>query len=821
MTATLPDEGQAKDSGSESEEAPQPAGVPVTIDGREVSAQPGELVIAAAERSGIYIPRFCWHPRMEPVGMCRMCLVEVETPRGPALVASCVTPVAEGQKVSTQHTSEAARAAQEDILEFLLINHPLDCPVCDKGGECPLQDQTLAHGPGETRFVEEKRHWAKPIELSSLVLLDRERCIQCARCTRFADEVAGDPQIDLVSRGDHLEVATFPGRPFTSYFSGNTVQICPVGALTATPYRFRARPWDLDQTETTCTACAVGCRMAVQSADNRLVRNLGLGGEVIQAPSSSPFSEPVNQGWLCDKGRFGFEATDSAERFDTPLMASAPASWGDALDRVSTAISEAIRLHGPESVAVIGGARLANEDAYAWARLAKGVIGTDSVDAQLGDGLPAELVLGLPRATVDEACAAGAVVLMAPDIKEELPVLYLRLRDAARAGTPIIEVGPASTGLSSLAAATVRHRPGDSASVVEEVVRLATDAAKGGPVVVIGGRANLAEAESTQAATILKLMSALPGAKFLPALRRGNVIGAMEAGLAPGVLPGGAALADGRDWYAEGWGQVPPAKGRDCAAILRDAADGRIHVLLLLGADPATDFPDRDLARRALAATPLIVSVATITDSTTPSAHVVLPAAGWAERSGTTTNVEGRVTSLGQKLTPRGIAWADWIIAGELARRLGSDPGWASADDVASERGFRVSNEAAPARLTVPESIASPTAADDAYSLRLVVTRKLYDRGTTVRHSPSLASLTPTPRLRVHPADLERAGIAGGGSGRLRSARTTFHVEAVADPGLARGSAHLYFNIAEAGEDAADLIDAASPVVEVRLESTS
>ncbi len=460
-------------------EPPRPPGVPVTIDGKEISAAPGELVIAAAERSGIYIPRFCWHPQMKPVGMCRMCLVEVETPRGPALVASCVTPVAEGQKVATQNTSEVARLAQEDILEFLLINHPLDCPVCDKGGECPLQDQTLAHGPGETRFVEEKRHWAKPIELSSLVLLDRERCIQCARCTRFADEIAGDPQIDLIARGDHLEVATFPGRPFTSYFSGNTVQICPVGALTATPYRFKARPWDLDQTESTCTACSVGCQVAVQSSENRLVRNLGLGGEVAQTPnpsllktagvgSSPSHSESASResttGWLCDKGRFGFQAIDSPARFATPLVDGQLAGWSEALDRVSDLISEATRLHGPESVAFIGGARLPNEDAYAWARLAKGVVGTSSVDAQLGDGLPAELVLGLPRATVAEACAAGAVVISGPDIKEELPVLYLRLREAALSGLAIIEISPQPTGMTPYCQASLRHRPGDTVS---------------------------------------------------------------------------------------------------------------------------------------------------------------------------------------------------------------------------------------------------------------------------------------------------------------------------------------------------------------------
>ena len=812
MTATLPE-------GNQTAEEAAPPGVPVTIDGKDISAEPGELVIAAAERSGIYIPRFCWHPRMKPVGMCRMCLVEVDTPRGPQLVASCVTPVAEGQKVSTQHTSEPARRAQEDILEFLLINHPLDCPVCDKGGECPLQDQTLAHGPGETRFVEEKRHWAKPIELSSLVLLDRERCIQCARCTRFADEVAGDPQIDLIARGDHLEVATFPGRPFTSYFSGNTVQICPVGALTATPYRFRARPWDLDQTETTCTACAVGCRMAVQSADNRLARNLGLGGEVMQVPSSNPWGEPVNQGWLCDKGRFGFEPADSVERFDTPLLAGAPAPWGDALDRVASAVSDAVRLHGPESVAVIGGARLANEDAYAWARLAKGVIGTDSVDAQMGDGLPAELVLGLPRATVDEACSAGAVVILSPDLKEELPVLYLRLRAAALAGVPLIEVGTVSTGLSSVAARSLRHRPGDAGAVIAEAAQAASESARSGQVVVIGGRANLAESEQSQAAAILGLMEALPGAQFLPALRRANVIGALEAGLAPGVLPGGTDLASGRDWYAEGWGQAPASKGRDTTGILRDAAEGRIHVLFLLGADPATDFPDRDLVRRALGATPMVVSVATITDSSTPSAHVILPAAGWAERPGTTTNIEGRVTPLGQKLTPRGIAWPDWVIALELARRLGGDPGWASVDDVAADRDYRVTGEGAPARMGVPAPAPAPAAAEDAYSLRLVVTRALYDRGTTVRHSASLANLTPAKALRVHPADLERAGIAGGGRGRLRSAKASFEVDAVADPALARGSAHLYFNIGPSGEDAADLIDCSQPVVEVRLES--
>src|SRR5688500_6629153 len=265
----------------------------VNVDGTDIEARPGELLIAAAERAGVYIPRFCYHPRMKPVGMCRMCLVDVVGPRGPQLQPACFAPVAEGMVVETQHVSDNARKAQEGVLEFLLVNHPLDCPVCDKGGECPLQDQTMAHGPGETRFVEEKRHWEKRIALSELVLIDRERCIQCARCTRFADEIAGDPLIEFVNRGDHTEVNVFPDEPFSSYFSGNTVQICPVGALLATPYRFKARPWDLSSVGTSCQQCSVRCRIALQSSGDRLARALGVD------------TEPRNPGCVRDTGRSG------------------------------------------------------------------------------------------------------------------------------------------------------------------------------------------------------------------------------------------------------------------------------------------------------------------------------------------------------------------------------------------------------------------------------------------------------------------------------------------------------------------------------------
>ncbi|HET6792987.1 MAG TPA: NADH-quinone oxidoreductase subunit NuoG [Acidimicrobiales bacterium] len=668
--------------------------VTILLDGRPVAAHPGEMIIAAAERAGTYIPRFCYHPRMKPVGMCRMCLVEVKGPRGFSLQPACFLAVAEGQEVVTD--SEKVRKAQDGVLEFLLVNHPLDCPVCDKGGECPLQDQTFAFGPGESRFVEEKRHWAKPIPISELVLLDRERCIQCARCTRFADELAGDPLIDFVGRGDSIEVATFPEAPFSSYFSGNTVQICPVGALTASPYRFRARPWDLEQVESTCTTCSVGCLVTVQSSSNRITRYLGVD------------SDPVNQSWMCDRGRFDFEAVNSPDRLTQPLLRKdgelVPASWSDALAAAADGLAQVRKLHGPAAVAVIGGARLANEDAYAWAKLAKSVIGTDSVDAQLGDGLPAEVVLGLPRATIPETVGAGAVVLLGPDLKEELPVLHLRLRQAAvDRGLPIIELSPVATGLTPHCAASLQHRPGEVAALVAALVASVNPRAAvagvsaadisaartvlrgASDVVVVVGRPSLAESADGVAAAAAALHAGLPGVRFLPVLRRGNVNGALDMGLAPGVLPGRVSLDAGRSWYREAWGSVPDRAGLDTTGVLTAAAEGRVQGLVLLGADPAHDFPDQQLADRGLAGAGFIVAVDCFLNDSSRRADVVLPAATYAERPGTTTNIEGRVTRLGQKVVPPGVAWPDWMIAVELADRLGSDLGVASLEEIEAE----------------------------------------------------------------------------------------------------------------------------------------
>jgi NADH-quinone oxidoreductase subunit G len=910
----------------------------VTVDGRAFEADPGQLLIAAAEEHGTYIPRFCWHPRMKPVGMCRMCLVEVEGPRGKALQPACMLPVADGMVVDTQ--SDTVKKVQDGVLEFLLINHPLDCPVCDRGGECPLQDQTLTFGPGESRLVEEKRHFEKPIPISDLVMLDRERCIQCARCTRFADEVAGDPLIQFVDRGNQIQVLTFPDDPFTSYFSGNTVQICPVGALTATPYRFRARPWDLDQVESTCTSCAVGCRVVVQSSSDRIVRKLGID------------SDPVNHGWLCDKGRFDYEYASSPERLGAPLVRRpgsgstdelVEVSWGEALSAAADGIKKALDVHGPGAVAVLGGSRLTNEDAYAWSKFARTCLGTDNVDAQLGDGLPADVVLGLPRATIDEACRAKTVLLLAPDLKEELPVLYLRLREAAvERGACLVELTPQATGLTRYAALSLGYRPGEVGALARSLtadgpvvaaggigaadLQRARELVTAGDVVVVLGRPSVAESAESVADAVGAL-AAIPGVKFLSALRRGNVHGALDMGLAPGMLPGRVTFADGRQWFADGWGSLPEDTGMDATGILSAAAEGRIQALVLLGADPMTDFPDRSLARRALAGAGFVVAVDCFLTDSSRQADVVLAAATWGEKDGTTTNLEGRVSRLGHKVTSPGTAHAEWMMAVELAWRLGGDLGFDSLDGVwreierlapshggltldllrsprhrdgivvpvapegpppasgalpeeagqighasqmrgdpdsvqsattevgpagTEEHGERSAAPAPDAEPAVGDPDASPATqapigaaspaggigptrprlvafrggdapatvpAIDAYSLRLVSGRSLYDQGVTVQQSPALAHLATGTTLNANPYDLDRLGVTTGGQVRVTSSRASMVLTVCADAGVPRGSASITFN--QPGEGAADLIDATAPVTDVRVETVN
>ena len=857
---------------------PQDA-VEIVVDGAAVEARPGEMLIAACERSGTYIPRFCYHSRMSPVGMCRMCLVEVDTGRGFALQPSCMVPVSEGMKVSTE--SEAAKKAQDGVLEFLLINHPLDCPVCDKGGECPLQDQTMAYGPGETRFVEEKRHFPKPIAISETVFLDRERCILCDRCTRFADEVAGDALIHFMGRGNHTEVNTFTGEPFASYFSGNTVQICPVGALTAAPYRFKARPWDLTETLSTAWVDSVGSRVAVQASRNRVLRVLGADADA------------VNWGWLSDKERFGFEALNSDERLSAPMMRDAmdgdsrefrQAGWGEALE----AVTDALAATSPERVAVLGGARLTNEAQYMWAKLAKGVVGTDNVDSQLGDGLDPHLVLGLPGATIDDACRpGGAVLLIGPDPKEELPTLYLRLRHAiVNDGVKLIEVTPHAGGLSHLAEHSLRPGPGTTVRLVAELVDRATapDPSEDGSeleaaarclreaddgVVVVLGRMSLAEPAEVLSAAARELLR-LPSARFLPALRRGNAMGALEAGLAPGLVPGRVQLTDVGDDapLVQAWPRLPAMAGLDAAGVLRAAARSEIDVLVLVGADPLNDFVDRDLAYRGLRGASLVVAVDMfVNDSALLAARIALPAAGPTECDGTFTNLEGRVSVMSRKVTPPGTARADWMIAADLAERLEPDSTEGLQDPEAiraelaqiSQAHAALTEEAlaqnpmegvllAPPSGAISEAggwhggkewrrslrqregtVTGPAGREDEPEgavedlqegeFLLVATRTMYDDGVMLRQCPSSRGLAKSATARINPADIDGIDLEAGAAVRVVSDFGHMEATLAADAGVPRGTLAVNWMAPGVQARANALIAAGTDVTVVRVET--
>jgi len=798
MTTTEP---SAANPDTEAEAPPpDPNAVQITINGRPHTARKGQLLIDAAADAGEYIPRFCYHERMTPVGKCRMCLVEADSGRGPAVTVSCMVPVSPDMKVDTE--SPTTKRMQEGILELLLANHPLDCPVCDKGGECPLQDQAFSHGPGESRMLEEKRHYEKPIPISDLVLLDRERCILCDRCTRFADEVAGDALIHFNSRGNNTHITTFPDEPFASYFSGNTVQICPVGALTAQPYRFKARPWDLSQQESTCTSCSVGCRTVVQSSRDELLRYMGVD------------SDPVNHGWLCDRGRFNFESVKSDQRVLQPLVRSGdqfqPVTWNAAMAEAAALITEALAAGGASSIGIIGGARGTNEDAHAWARLGHDVIGTPNVYAQMGDGLPNGLLAESP-ATIDEAANAATIVLLGPDLKEELPVLYLRLRDAAaKRRSRIIEFAPKQTGLTSYAWRHVAYEPGTQAAAVAATLSdadVAAQLAKGNVVIVVG-RANLAESSAATIAALNEVRAAVPGAKVLTAFRRGNVVGALRVGMRAG------------------------AGGLDTRGMLQAAADGKIECLVLVGADPLADFPDTNLARRALKAVPRIIAVDTFLTGSSQQANVVLAASAYAEKAGTHTNLEGRVTAIAREVTPAGSTRADWMIAAELALELGTDLGYSSVADITASIAEHVSGyedvtvasvvgdgvlAGAPTDLDAVEIPLPAVPERNAYEYRLVVSRVLYDKAITTVQSPSLAHLAPGATVHLHPLDLERVGTSDGSEVKVSGTRTSVVFRAVADDTVLRGTAWVPFN--QPGPNVGELIDCFAPVNDVRIET--
>ena len=560
----------------------------------------------------------------------------------------------------TQLTSEVADKAQQGVMEMLLINHPLDCPMCDKGGECPLQNQAMTNGRGETRFTGRKRTFAKPVPLSTEVLLDRERCIQCARCTRFADQIAGDPLIDLFERGPHEQVAIAEGKPFNSYYSGNTVQICPVGALTGAAYRFRARPFDLVSSPSVCEHCASGCRQRTDHRRGVVTRRLA--GDDPQ----------VNEEWNCDKGRWAFTYATEPDRLAGPLVRGedgvlAPASWPAALAAAARGLAAARGRAG-----VLTGGRLTLEDAYGYAKFARLALGSNDIDmrarahsaeeAQFLAGYVAGRGIEVSYQTLQDA---PAVLLAGFEPEDESPIVFLRLRKAVLSrGLKVYSIAAlASHGLAKLSGELIACIPGAEAEVLGHLISgsnldeaglaaasaLAADAA--GPAVILAGERL---AETPGALTAAARLAQATGARLAWIPRRAGERGAIEAGAMPGLLPVGRPVTDpqaraevARAWAA-GPDSLPPQPGRDTAQMLAAAAAGELDALVVAGVDPA-DLPDPAAALGALDAAPFVVSLELRTSPVTDRADVVLPVAAVAEKAGTFVNWEGRGGSFGDR----------------------------------------------------------------------------------------------------------------------------------------------------------------------------
>ncbi|MDJ0954741.1 MAG: NADH-quinone oxidoreductase subunit NuoG [Acidimicrobiia bacterium] len=782
--------------------------VTITVDGVAMQGKAGEVLIKVAEDNGNFIPRFCWHPRMKPVGMCRMCLVEVVGPRGRMLVPSCTTTINEGMEVDTQ--SAVVKKAQEGVLEYLLINHPLDCPVCDKGGECPLQDHTVAYGPGESRFVEEKRHFEKPIPISELVLLDRERCILCARCTRFSDEISGDPLIEFKDRGNAVQVITFPGEPFSSYFSGNTVQICPVGALTAKPYRFKARPWDLEAVESVSMVDSIGSKVSVQSSQNEVVRIDGIDNDA------------TNHGWLSDKDRFVFESIHSADRITTPLIKEEgqfrEATWGEALDLVA----ERLTSFPGAQVAGLGGANSTNEEAYTFGKFLRTIVVTPHIDAQLDDGLDPQFLVGVtPRAAIPDLETAKTILLWAADLKEEYPVLYLRVRRAAaELGANLIVVHPRATGLDDVATHKVRYRPGTGPEVLRELTGDDADyteireALAAGPVVGIVGRTGLGE-DPRLAEAVAAFVRDFSEGKIMPLARRGNVVGALDMGLAPTLLPGRVSESAAHDVLESEWGPLPEGLGRNATSILEGLRDGELRALIMLGTDPVRDHAEPELAAAGLDGAEFVVAMDQFITDSVAAADVVFPVAGFAEVEGTVTNIEGRVQKVNRLVPSPGQTRATWSVLDDLARRMDGNLGATAAAAIAKEI-----TGVAPAYHGVTwdaldwgdgrEGLLLPLAegvqhleyipvdgqlasVDARYGLHLG--RVLYDDGVRVRMSPSLAALRPEGAVFLNAAALDALGLAPGSPAVVEGASGRVELPVAVDNSLGDGTVYVPANL--------------------------
>jgi formate dehydrogenase alpha subunit len=816
--------------------------VTLTIDDREVTVPEGTTVLEAARSVGIEIPTLCYYEKLAPFGGCRICLVEIEKMRG--LQTACTTVVRPEMVVRT--TSPEVLKTRRAILEFLLTNHPLDCPVCDKGGECDLQDFVFKWGPTESRYIEEKRHKRKAYALSPLIVKDEERCVLCRRCVRYLEEWADDLQLDYFERGRLTRVDTFPGQAFDSVFSGNTIDICPVGALTSRVFRFRARSWELEKVPSICAYCGVGCNITLDVKTNKLRRISGR-----ESPA-------VNDGWLCDKGRFAHQYMDSPERITQPLVRKdgelQPASWDKALNLVSQRLREIVQASGSHSVGGVGSATITNEAAYLFQKFVRTALGTNNVDhlGRLPDGAH-------PLPSMTEVREADAILLFGTDTLEEAPVVELFIRRAATLkGTKVIVANPRRIHLTSYGGPWLAYQPGTevallnglahvilaeglhkesrrvadleewvkdypphkveeitgvSAETLREAAKVLTEARK---VVLIYGADAVRGPSGAACLAALSNLALLIGAKEPGCLaREPNSWGVLDMGLAPHLYPGRRGLDDdkarerlGKRWRAG----LPSEAGLGLDEMLKAALDGELEALYIMAANPVMDHPIGDEALEKLKF--LVVQDLFLTE-TSRLADVVLPAASFAEADGTFTNMVGRVQRLHKALRPpAGVKPHSQIIV-DIAKVMGQELGRYSPQAVMEEiarvatpyeglsygslgdDGIQVTTAIEGKTRRFVQADFSPPSADAAYPLGLVTGWLLYDRRSPFARSEIMRQFVPEPFIEINPADAEALGIADQDAVTVSSARDSLELKARVSDDICPGCVFVPLRLSE------------------------
>ena len=606
--------------------------IKINVNGSEISSKPDQLIIEACEDSGIHIPRFCWHKRMDPVGMCRMCLVEIETPRGKALVPSCTTKVSEDLVVDTE--SDVVKKAQEGVLEFLLINHPLDCPVCDKAGECPLQDQTMAYGPGESRFVEDKRHFEKPIPISEIILLDRERCILCARCTRFSDEISGDPLIEFIQRGNKTQVNTFPDEPFRSYFSGNTVQICPVGALTSSSYRFKARPWDLKKVSSTSNCSSVGDSVELNVSQNKMLRILGEDNEF------------TNQGWLSDKGRYNFEYLHSDKRIEAPLLVK-NSNKELTINETMELISNEILTSDNPNISFIVGHNSTNEEYYALNKFAENLnkVENENTVSNINFYLSDDYLYNgffnddYSLGEIKDLDSADTIILWAQDIKDNLPTLYLRIKQAVRNGKKLLIFGHTNTAIKQLSeeyyGENIVTNNFEFNVEISDIPNL-SKYIDGKDVLAIVGKASPLQ-NVNPIFQLVKHLDQNSNLKILNCFSKGNTLGALQ--------------------------NLDIVKGLN--EFITEFDSSKKNIVFTVGSNPVNNSIYSLKIKETLIDADFVVSLDLFKNETTELSDIILPTTTFGEKEGTFTNLEMRTLMQNKILPTPGSAldeWEYWLI---------------------------------------------------------------------------------------------------------------------------------------------------------------